>query len=485
MKKETKAAIAKFGVKLALKYTGAELLGDAAGIVADVGEKALPETTKTFLEAFSDTTADFFADKAGDLTSQYLTKGEKYVNFHLARGICKVWEDALTQSLPKNRAANSKYILIPQDSFQDFSNELEFFIEKFKQAQIQGNEALLLELFYDQNKSETYFYITFFEGVQDEKSAEEAYWATLEKTLIVWATREGKFRYDWKNGFPEEFKRELKKFFFGNLRYGLKEIFDKNEPFRNAFNFSVELITFDLIKKLPEKIREDIENAQSENRFYYSQLQERFSNIEIDIRAISVAVQTKFTQSWNPKVLDDLLSEAQKQTSFQERTAIAVETMAKNHQQTEKSAPLPKYIAADSFPSHTNFFTGRGDVLKGIKDELGRTNRATLHGISGLGKTSVLLEFAKRAENDYEHIIFLRATKDNALNSFARLAEKVDESAKKLEKDAEKAAKFKTWLEANNRWLLLIDNVDVPSEVRPFCLSICTEIFYLRAIRKK
>lgn len=129
---------------------------------------------------------------------------------------------------------------------------------------------------------------------------------------------------------------------------------------------------------------------------------------------------------------------------------------------------LPKRIAADSFPTHTNFFTGRGDVLGNIKKELKKTHRATLHGISGLGKTSVVLEFAKRAEDDYKHLIFLRATKGNAVSSFARLAEKVDEETKKLEKDADKATIFKTWLEENDGWLLLIDNVDVPSEVKDF-----------------
>lgn len=63
MNKEIKVKAVKFGVKLVLKYLGADLLGDAVGLVAGVGEEALPEATKNMLEAFSDTSADFFADE--------------------------------------------------------------------------------------------------------------------------------------------------------------------------------------------------------------------------------------------------------------------------------------------------------------------------------------------------------------------------------------------------------------------------------------
>ena len=108
MSKELKTKAVKFGVKLILKYLGADLLGDATELVAGVGETILPETTKNLLEAFSDTTADFFSDEGGDFAKSYLTKSERYVNFHLARGICKVWENALTDSLPKNQPQTPK-----------------------------------------------------------------------------------------------------------------------------------------------------------------------------------------------------------------------------------------------------------------------------------------------------------------------------------------------------------------------------------------
>ena len=306
MNKEIKVKAVKFGVKLVLKYLGADLLGDAVGLVAGVGEEALPEATKNMLEAFSDTSADFFADEGGDVAKSYLTKGERYVNFHLARGICKVWEDALTESLPKNRAANSKYFLLPQDSFQDFNEQVEFFIEKFKQAQEIGNEHLLTELFYDKDRSEEGFYKTFFAGVQNETSAEVAYWQTLENALRSWSIVEDKFRYEWKNGFPEDFEKELKKFLFGNLRFGLKEIFDKNEQFRNAFQFSADLLTFDHINKLPAEIKDQIENAQSENRFYYSQLQERFSGVEMKIETLVQAIQKAFDTALSPELIEKI-----------------------------------------------------------------------------------------------------------------------------------------------------------------------------------
>ena len=132
-----------------------------------------------------------------------------------------------------------------------------------------------------------------------------------------------------------------------------------------------------------------------------------------------------------------------------------------------KFKPLPKHISHEGFPSPTNYFTGRDDVIGNILETLEKHKKATLHGISGLGKTSVALEFAKRFEDSYKNIIFVRATRGDAVGNFARLAETIDEAAKNLENDAARARKFRAWLEENSDWLLLIDNVDAPNEVLP------------------
>ena len=108
-----------------------------------------------------------------------------------------------------------------------------------------------------------------------------------------------------------------------------------------------------------------------------------------------------------------------------------------------KPTPLPKHISHEGFPSPTNYFTGRDDVIGKIVETLGKHKKATLHGISGLGKTSVALEFAKRFEDSYKNIIFVRATRGDAVGNFARLAETIDETAKNLENDAARARKFR------------------------------------------
>ena len=426
-----------------------------------------PEATKNLIDATIDGSVDFFSDEAGDYAKNYLTKREKYVNFHLARGICKVWEDGLTASLPKNRAANSKYFLLPQDSFQDFNEQIEFFIAKFKQAQDEKNQNLLIELFYDRDKSEEDFYKTFFKAAQNENSAEEAYWQTLKKTLRRWSIVEGKFRSEWKDDFPEDFSREMKKFLFGNMRIGLKEIFQKNDEFRNSFQYSADLLILISFKNFPHKYKNRSKTRKAKIVLIFYSFRKDFRALKTKITAIAEAIQISFTQSWNPKVFDELLSESKTQTSYQERIAIATEKLAANKPSEPQPTPLPKHISHEGFPSPTNYFTGRDDVIGKIVETLEKHKKATLHGISGLGKTSVALEFAKRFEDSYKNIIFVRATRGDAVGNFARLAETIDEAAKNLENDAARARKFRTWLEDNSDWLLLIDNVDAPNEVLP------------------
>jgi hypothetical protein len=461
MSDDFKVKVAKFGTRLILKYIGADLIADGAGLLAEIGKDYLPEAVKTLIKAFPDDSMDFLSGEADERIENFLTKKERGVNSHLAKGICRVWQQSLTDSLPKNRAANSKYFLIPQDSFQEYAEQLEFFIEKFQAAQETGNENLLTDLFYDRTKSEEQFYNTFFAGVQNTQTAEDAYWETLQKTLLKWTQTGGKFPAAWENGFPEDFSRELKKFLFENLRLGLKEVFNTNEDFRNTFIFSVNLTVFDLINKMPAEIRENIENAQSENRLYFSRLEKQFYEFEASLDGLHEDIKKAFLAALDPETVNRV----------DKKTDLILEILEKI---AEKQPPPPKpelpikLIPSTTFPQQTNFFTGRKKVLDDIKTTLYQFKTASLFGLHGLGKTSAAVEYAYRSFDEYDFIIFVLANRNDFFLSLAKCAADVGLPLGENVKDEQKAAGFRLWLEKQKNFLLILDNVDKVEQVKAY-----------------
>ncbi|CAN5243837.1 hypothetical protein BH10ACI1_BH10ACI1_30160 [soil metagenome] len=288
--------------------------------------------------------------------------------------------------------------------FKKQTNLLKKWRDKFKEAQDENKLYTFYEIFPKETSSDFAIQQKAFDTITNQTDAENNLWANLKRTLEKWTGE------DEQEVF-KTLENEVRKALTDDLQDEILVHLNDNQVFRDSFETMFEFFVTEQLKKQGK-------TGEDTNKIV--------------------------------KQLSKKLNEALK--------------LLKN---PPKPQPLPKYIAADGFPSPTNFFTGRGEVIEGIKKEFENSKRATLHGISGLGKTSVLLEFARRAEDDYKHIIFLRAAKGNAVSSFARIAERLDETVKKLEKDSDKAAIFKTWLEENDGWLLLIDNVDEPSEVLP------------------
>jgi tetratricopeptide (TPR) repeat protein len=125
----------------------------------------------------------------------------------------------------------------------------------------------------------------------------------------------------------------------------------------------------------------------------------------------------------------------------------------------KKFASLPK-IYPKNFPSTLIYFTGREQVLADIDEALKTHGTAAFADTHGVGKSSVVIEFAHRQQRNYQKILFIRAT-NNEFDIY--VSEIVKELGFALPEDAkpeQRLEKLQDWLAQNQDWLLLIDNVD-------------------------
>ena len=86
-----------------------------------------------------------------------------------------------------------------------------------------------------------------------------------------------------------------------------------------------------------------------------------------------------------------------------------------------------------------------------------------LHGLGGVGKTRLAIEYALRHEADYSALLFVRAEDPATLDAnLAALvgAPVLDLPEKEAPQDAAKIEAVLGWLDAHPTWLMILDNVD-------------------------
>jgi tetratricopeptide (TPR) repeat protein len=121
------------------------------------------------------------------------------------------------------------------------------------------------------------------------------------------------------------------------------------------------------------------------------------------------------------------------------------------------------------FASLGTLFKGRDQFLETLHTALsGPAGNAAvtgkaLHGLGGIGKTRLAIEYAWRHAQDYSALLFVPAETPAALNaSLAALVEPkiLDLPEKDAREDAVKIAAALGWLENHPTWLMILDNVD-------------------------
>jgi tetratricopeptide (TPR) repeat protein len=122
------------------------------------------------------------------------------------------------------------------------------------------------------------------------------------------------------------------------------------------------------------------------------------------------------------------------------------------------------------FASLGSLFKGREQALdklhKALEAEAGGATAIVgraLHGLGGIGKTRLAIEYALKRESEHSALLFVRAETPAGLEtSLAALAgpDVLDLPEKEAREDAVKIAAALGWLENHPIWLMIIDNVD-------------------------
>jgi hypothetical protein len=117
-------------------------------------------------------------------------------------------------------------------------------------------------------------------------------------------------------------------------------------------------------------------------------------------------------------------------------------------------------------------FTGREEILQDLRKSLAAgqaTALTALHGLGGVGKTQLALEYAYRQAPDYNLVWWLRADDPVALaGDYAALAKELDLPEKDAANQEDQVAAVRRWLSQNVKWLLIFDNAGKPQDLNSY-----------------
>lgn len=141
---------------------------------------------------------------------------------------------------------------------------------------------------------------------------------------------------------------------------------------------------------------------------------------------------------------------------------------------------MPRLAGHKKFSSkipsrHHRYFTGRAEILrdlqKGFADRpgIGFPLTQLIYGLGGVGKTQVAAEYAYRFSETYSYVLWTDADSSLAAGSgFVEFASLLGLPEKNAESRADVIHAVKHWLERNDGWLLVFDNVEDPSLLKEY-----------------
>lgn len=141
------------------------------------------------------------------------------------------------------------------------------------------------------------------------------------------------------------------------------------------------------------------------------------------------------------------------------------------------TSPTPPALWGGVPPRNSNF-TGREDLLDRIHRSLGRHMQSTLipqplHGLGGVGKSQLAVEFAYRYQSGYQLVWWIPADDERSIRrSLVSLARRLGLSeSEDVQDTVDTALDALRRGDPHSRWLLIYDNAAEPSVVHPYLPS--------------
>lgn len=114
-------------------------------------------------------------------------------------------------------------------------------------------------------------------------------------------------------------------------------------------------------------------------------------------------------------------------------------------------------------------FTGRDSILTNLRMALtsGQPVQA-IHGLGGVGKTQVVVEYAYRYATEYDVVWWVRAEGAILATDYGGLAQELDLPLKDDKEQEVIVQAVRRWLDQNKDWLIIFDNGREPKEIRDY-----------------
>src|SRR6266568_1125947 len=113
------------------------------------------------------------------------------------------------------------------------------------------------------------------------------------------------------------------------------------------------------------------------------------------------------------------------------------------------------------------FFTGREEILEALHTQLGvdrtvaLTQSTALHGLGGVGKTQIALEYAYRHAFEFNAVFWIEAeTSESIISGLLAVAEVLQLPGRDNKDQQRVIAAVQRWLTTHSQWLFIWDNVE-------------------------